>query len=94
MQKLNSIIIYKSFIDSVEQLDDVKIKYECYMAIFNYGFYGAEPSLDSDVNVRVFFKLIKPLIDGAHDRYAKCVENGKRGGAPLGNQNARKKIEI
>ena len=41
--------------------------------------------------VNSLFILMKPNIDSSNNRYSASVENGKKGGAPKGNQNAKKK---
>ena len=78
-----SFIFYKSFYDSIKELDP-KDQVLIYNAIFEHQFYGNEVELN---NVsKSIFKLIIPLLEANNKRY----ENGKKGGAPKGNQNARK----
>lgn len=78
-----SFIFYKSFYDSIKELDP-KDQVQIYNAIFEHQFYGSEVELNSVC--KSIFKLIIPLLEANNKRY----ENGKKGGAPKGNQNARK----
>lgn len=78
-----SFIFYKSFYDSIKELDP-KDQVLIYNAIFEHQFYGNETELNSVS--KSIFKLIIPLLEANNKRY----ENGKKGGAPKGNQNARK----
>lgn len=78
-----SFIFYKSFYDSIKELDP-EDQVQIYNAIFEHQFYGNETELN---NVsKCIFKLIIPLLEANNKRY----ENGKKGGAPKGNQNAKK----
>ena len=79
----DSFIFYKSFYDSIKELDP-KDQVLIYNAIFEFQFYGKEVELNSVS--KSIFKLIIPLLEANNKRY----ENGKKGGAPKGNQNARK----
>lgn len=84
-----SMVWYRSFVDSVEKLNDINIKYLCYYSIFNYGLNGELPTTDSEI-VNALFAFAKPLIDKNINRYEACKRNGAKGGAPKGNQNACK----
>lgn len=64
--------------------------------LINYGLYGTEPdfsalSKSSQLAANASFIQIRQRIDSSKRRYDAAVANGKRGGAPKGNQNARKK---
>lgn len=79
----DSLVYYRSFLESTEFMTDEEYG-RFTRAILNYGlndtasdFKGIEKSL---------FALIKPQIDANNERYI----NAKKGGAPRGNQNARK----
>lgn len=80
----DSLVYYRSFLESTEFMTDEEYG-RFTRAILNYGlndtasdFKGIEKSL---------FALIKPILDAGKKHY----EDGKKGGAPKGNQNARKK---
>ena len=64
------------------------------IAIINYGFKGVDPAFDNPV-LHYAYGLAKAKIDEGIERQehrrAQLAENGGKGGAPRGNQNARKK---
>lgn len=78
-----SCIFYKSFYDSIKKLDPID-QVQIYNAIFEYQFNGKEIELDGICES--IFTLIIPQLRANNKRY----ENGKKGGAPKGNQNAKK----
>ena len=79
-----SCIFYKSFYDSIKELDP-QDQDQIYNAIFECQFNGKEIELDGICES--IFTLIIPQLKANNKRY----ENGKKGGAPKGNQNATKK---
>jgi len=80
----DSFVFYRSFYESFESLSK-KDKLTLFEALCNYALNDVEPKL---VGVpAAMFKLLKPQVDANNKRY----ENGCKGGAPYGNQNARKK---
>ena len=92
----NSFVFYDSFLSAMKHLNDAEFR-ECVMRIRDYALDGIdEESKYSCVNM--IMELVKPNLDAARRRYMASVENGKKGaefgklgGAPKGNQNARKK---
>jgi hypothetical protein len=88
---IDGYIFFASFHESTQKLDDTQ--YGILMrAVNNYAFYGIEPE-NLDWVIEMAFGLIKPQIDANNRKrttYLKSVENGKKGGAPLGNKNAAK----
>ena len=66
------------------------------LELLEYGTTGKPPELD-DLAQEVVFELCAGDIDRDNEKFiAKCEqnrENGKKGGAPKGNQNARKDKE-
>ena len=92
----NSFVFYDSFLSAMKHLNDAEFR-ECVMRIRDYALDGIdEESKYSCVNM--IMELVKPNLDAARRRYIASVENGKKGaeygklgGAPKGNQNARKK---
>lgn len=84
----DSFVFYKSFYDAIKQIPE-EYQLELYNAILQYSLEGIEPSDLSNI-ANAMFTLIKPNIDSSQSRYESSVENGKKGGAPIGNQNARK----
>lgn len=79
-----SFVFLRSFEEAAQQLDD-ELRLQFYNALILYGLFGELPE-DVDPVVKALVILCAPNIDSAKSRR----ENGKKGGAPTGNQNARK----
>lgn len=80
----NSFVFYGSFYEAISVLP-AENQAHIYDAIFKFAFENIEVELDG-VELAVFL-LIKPQLIANRARY----ENGCKGGAPRGNQNAKKK---
>lgn len=92
----NSFVMYDSFLEAMKHLNDAEFR-ECVLKIRDYALEGIDEESSSPM-VNVIMELAKPNLDSARRRYMASVENGmkgaefgKLGGAPKGNQNARKK---
>ena len=90
-----SFVFYDSFLEAMKHLNDAEFR-ECVLKIRDYALEGNEEESESPM-VNVIMALAKPNLDSARQRYMASVENGKKGaefgklgGAPKGNQNARK----
>ena len=90
-----SFVFYDSFLSAMKHLNDAEFR-ECVMRIRDYALEGVDEESSSPM-VNVIMALAKPNLDSARRRYMASVENGKKGaefgklgGAPKGNQNARK----
>ena len=88
--------MYDSFLEAMKHLNDAEFR-ECVLKIRDYALEGIEEESDYPM-VNVIMSLAKPNLEAARRRYEASVENGKKGaeygklgGAPKGNQNARKK---
>ena len=91
----NSFVFYDSFLSAMKHLNDAEFR-ECVLRIRDYALDGVDEESRSPM-VNVIMELAKPNLDSARRRYIASVENGKKGaefgklgGAPKGNQNARK----
>ena len=91
-----SFVMYDSFLEAMKHLNDAEFR-ECVLKIRDYALEGIEEESDYPM-VNVIMSLAKPNLEAARRRYEASVENGKKGaeygklgGAPKGNQNARKK---
>ena len=80
----DSFVFYRSFFEAIE-IQPKNVQADIYAAIFDYVFNNKLPEGLTSIAQSMFI-LIKPQIDANNQRY----ENGKKGGAPKGNQNARK----
>ncbi len=83
-----AVLIQPSFYEAMKVLPDDErlLLYDC---ICEYSLNGIEPAKLPPIANSLFI-LMKPNIDSSNNRYSASVENGKKGGAPKGNQNARK----
>lgn len=80
-------VFYTSFYEAITDKDVGLTKTEqldLFIAISEYSLYGVIPELTG--RSKAMWILIKPQLDANNNRY----ENGKKGGAPTGNQNAKK----
>ena len=83
------MLMYRSTRDMLldmkkENNEQYVLALEIYM---NYAFDGTEPDLSGQPLVmKLFWKAAKPLIDANNRNYV----NGCKGGAPIGNNNAKK----
>ena len=81
--KRESFVFYRSFRDAFNALDkDVRLR--MYEAVIDYGLDLIEPHFEGIE--KVLWTLIRPQLEANNKRF----ENGCKGGAPIGNQNARK----
>ena len=78
-----------SFKDSIIAIESLQEKLEVYEAITDFAFFGKDPEFSSPVG-RVLWRAIKANLVRSVRRYDSSVKNGKKGGAPTGNQNAKK----
>lgn len=92
----NSFVFYDSFLSAMKHLNDAEFR-ECVLKIRDYALEGIDEESQSPY-VNIILAMAKPNLDSARRRYMASVENGKKGaeygklgGAPKGNQNARKK---
>ena len=90
-----SFVMYDSFLSAMKHLNDAEFR-ECVLRIRDYALEGIDEESQSPY-VNIILAMAKPNLDSARRRYMASVENGKKGaefgklgGAPKGNQNARK----
>lgn len=87
----NSFVIYYNYRETLEDLTDEQVG-QLFRAIFDYEIDRTEPKFSGVLNVA--FKFIKKDLDINLTKYENICnrnrKNGQNGGAPVGNQNARK----
>ena len=87
----NSFVIYHKYRDTLEDLTDEQVG-KLFRAIFDYEIDKKEPNFNGEL--KIAFRFIKKDLDLNNDKYESICErnrkNGQKGGAPKGNQNARK----
>ena len=88
-----SFVMYESALEIARQLPN-EYGYKFLLSVCEYGFYGIEPDFSScepySLAMSLGFTPLRAAIDTSKKRYENCVKNGSGGGAPEGNQNARK----
>lgn len=87
----NSFVVYHNYRDVLEDLTDEQVG-KLFRAMFDYEIDRVEPQFSGVLNIA--FKFIKKDLDINLTKYDNICErnrqNGQKGGAPIGNQNARK----
>lgn len=86
----DSFIFYRSFLDCIEEADN-ESQLRLYRAIVRYALNQDMPELKG--MEKAVWLAIKPQLDANLKRYmngCRGKEHGIKGGAPLGNSNARK----
>ena len=83
MSEIKSFTFYKNYYEIIKYLPDEQ-KIQLYDAILEYMFDNKEPKLDGLIK-GIWINLKMPL-----DTSKNNIENGKKGGAPKGNSNAKK----
>lgn len=87
MEEIKVGVIYKEIIEGIKILP-LEQQAKIYNAIFEYQFTGQ--ITDDDMFVKSFILSHKTNFDNMKSRREASIENGRLGGAPKGNQNARK----
>lgn len=87
---MDRFIIMTEWGDALAPLTDEQVG-KVFRIMLKYN-KGIEEEIN-DPNIQVVWNFIKPNIDRINTKYQLSVENGKKGGAPKGNQNARKTTE-
>lgn len=87
----NSFVLYHNYRETLEDLTDEQVG-TLFRAIFDYEIERKEPNFDGEL--KIAFKFIKKDLDVNLEKYENICkrnrQNGQNGGAPVGNQNARK----
>ena len=81
-------VVFKSWGDAIEGLPG-EVRLEIYDALFKYGVTGKFPE-NLSVVANALMVVFSGGMDRAFEKYQSCIENGKKGGAPTGNANAKK----
>ena len=86
----DSIVIFRNIIQALDVLPPELYK-EVSQLVYAYAFDGIIPPEGTEPAALALFLSFKPQIDFNVKRYESYRERGKKGGAPKGNSNARKK---
>lgn len=87
----DGFVFQPTYYQSIANLPDEE-RLALYDAICRFGLYGDEPDNLSPIATG-YFILMQPTIAASKKRYDAARNNGKKGGAPKGNQNARKQAK-
>lgn len=87
---LHSYVQYESYDKAIERMKTPEQKYKMYRIIADYGLYGKEPEFTGDDLVDMALEFVIPLLSSSIKRKEVAKNNGSFGGAPKGNQNAKK----
>lgn len=85
----DSIVIFRNIIQALDVLPPELYK-EVSRLVYAYAFDGIMPPESIEPTTLALFLSFKPQIDFNVKRYESYRERGKKGGAPKGNNNARK----
>ena len=80
----DSFVFYKSFFDAIEELPE-EHQLEAYRSIMMLALFGIDEKPSGLASI--VYIMAKPQIEANYEKY----ENGKKGGAPKGNKNAKRK---
>ena len=83
----DSFVFYSSFLKAIRTIKKRDIQAELALAIIEYGVTGETAECGEMVSMAM--ELIKPQLEANNQKYI----NGLKGGAPKGNQNAKKEKE-
>lgn len=86
-----SFVFYKSFYDAIKTLPS-EAQLEIYNALCIQNFCDEKHTFKNKI-AEAMYLLMQPNIEASYKRYKQNKINGKKGGAPKGNQNARKQPE-
>lgn len=81
----DSFIFYRSFYEAISRCP-ADLQNALFRAVASYGLDRIEPDFSDNQMAAAIWTLIRPQLDATYKRYL----NGRKGGAPAGNQNARK----
>ena len=85
----DSFVIFSNWAEAINTLPD-EYQLETYKALMEYGMSGKIPDNLSAI-CKAMLVSFSVGMENSICRYNASIENGKKGGAPKGNQNARKK---
>lgn len=87
--RVEKFTFFVSYFQAYERLTDENERHEFLDALLKYAFYGELPNFED--KLAAMFDLIKPNIDKSIKNVKQGAINGAKGGAPTGNENAKKK---
>jgi len=92
MKRFKSFKLCETTHEVIRELPDKMLQLKYYIALCDYGLYEIEPNFSPGLETSIWLQM-KALVDFSSYRSKTNSDNGKKGGAPVGNQNARKQPE-
>lgn len=93
MAERNSFVVYTDWYDYIKELETDEERSRLFLALFEYKTTGKQP-VDFKGALKIVFLMMKSALDRDSAKYEEVCEKrangGSKGGAPKGNQNARK----
>jgi hypothetical protein len=95
MDVKDSCVFYADWLDAAHTIENTALRCCFFEAVLQYALTGME--LDTPPELKLAMTIVKNCIDRDRDKYQKKIEKrrmaGRLGGAPIGNQNARKNFD-
>lgn len=82
----DSFVFYRSFYEATKKFDYETLG-KFYQALCEYALNQKEPQFENPM-LEAIFVLVRPNVDANYHKWL----NSLKGGAPKGNQNAKKKV--
>ena len=93
MAERNSFVVYTEWYDYIKELETDEERSRLFLALFEYKTTGKQP-VDFKGPLKIVFMMMRSALDRDSAKYDEVCEKraagGSKGGAPKGNQNARK----
>lgn len=87
--RVERFTFFPSYYEAGKCIENPNERLSFYESLMEYAFFGTLPEFGD--KLAAMFLLSKPNIDESLKRIKQGKINGAKGGAPAGNQNARKK---
>ena len=85
-----SCLFYRSFFEAADEFGSREKKLRFLECILDYGTRKIEPDFSGEPLMKLSWIHVKPLLDANISKYLRAC----KGGAPSGNQNAKKKNNL
>lgn len=92
-QSADTFVFYPTFLEAMKAIKNEAMRLEMFEAVANYGVYGTLPDFAKTDPYGILdgmFGQMQYAIDDAKAKRSTNRENGRKGGAPIGNKNASK----
>lgn len=80
---------YQTFFEAIERLPEER-QLGFYKKLVKYGLFGEADDIEISSDDETAFFILKEMIDNQRRRRKANQENGRKGGAPSGNKNAKR----